>query len=216
MVAADEPVQLRHGLGIAGNVGPRGFGGGDEEPFEGDGIVLDLCAAPNGAFGRRPKSTTQLNPPASRRRLTLQRRLGAVHGSGLASIPNFKDFGWGVSRKRPWTRISTTPTGSSAYPLFDPSGWYRTIPAYGPSQPPYSVLVSALTSDAATGTGTTLEGAPVKSGAGGDQFLALQRGGQYQVNGQVLLLVRGPACRSIRCFRIRTSPLRAWWSILKK
>ena len=83
-------------------------------------------------------------------------------GSSLTSVSGWQDFGWGLDEAE--NLDFDNANGLLAMHYVDPSGWFRSFPTYaGGSQPPYSVLISALTSDAATGTGTTVDGAPVKT-----------------------------------------------------
>lgn len=88
---------------------------------------------------------------------------GAWMLGGSASVTNFQDFGWAVEEGDGLAQITfANPNGILSYHYVDPSGWFRQFPSYtGGSQPPYNTIISALNSDAASGTGTTVDSAPV-------------------------------------------------------
>ncbi|HEY7113311.1 MAG TPA: hypothetical protein VIA45_10305 [Thermoanaerobaculia bacterium] len=74
-------------------------------------------------------------------------------------VPNSSDFGWYFLEG-----IGSVDFGNDAGLLtlhyIDASGWFRKFPGYG-EQPPYDVLASALTGDAASSSGTTVDSTPV-------------------------------------------------------
>jgi hypothetical protein len=77
-------------------------------------------------------------------------------------IPGYQDFGWGFIEGDGLPEIQFgNQNGILVHHYIDPSGWFRPFPGYT-VQPPYSVAVSALNSDAASGTGTTVDAIPVK------------------------------------------------------
>jgi hypothetical protein len=80
----------------------------------------------------------------------------------LTSIPNSQDFGWGYNDG--YGNIDfANDKGLLALHYVDPSGWFRRFPTYqGGPQPPYSVLVDTLNTEATSGTGGTTDGIPVK------------------------------------------------------
>jgi hypothetical protein len=100
----------------------------------------------------------------------------------LSTVPNWRDFGWGLDEAGDLD--FDNPNGIIGMHYVDPSGWFRSFPSYanGP-QPPYSVLVSSLLADAASGTGTTVDGAPVKTMAQAVvNSSPFDETGQYQVD----------------------------------
>ncbi len=83
-------------------------------------------------------------------------------GTFLSEIPGFQDFGWGVEEGDPVQDIDfVNQNGILSFHYLNPMNWWRQFPGYT-QQPSYDVIVSALNSDAASGTGSTVDGIPKK------------------------------------------------------
>jgi hypothetical protein len=88
----------------------------------------------------------------------------ALPGSSkfLSQVVGFQDFGWGVEEGDPIQDIDfANDNGILAFHYLNPMNWFRQFPGYT-QQPSYDVIVAALNADAASGTGTTIDGIPTK------------------------------------------------------
>ena len=188
------------------DVGSGAVGGGDEEQVEGGGHLLDLHAG--AAVGTAGDGAEVL--PAEPGQLHLdgdsERGLGRGQQHDVFRVdPQLQGLrlgaDGGVRRRR---------VGQRGQPHFDllhrPVGLVPrvSVSTTGGPQPSYSTLISALTTDAASGTGTTVNGAPVKEMAqaviNSSPYNEL---GQYQVKADSYLWY-GNRCRSTRFCRRRT------------
>ena len=89
---------------------------------------------------------------------------GAWALGSLTSISNPLDFGWGVIEGDGANGIAFGNQNDIwVHHYVNASGWFREFPSYtGGPQPPYDVIVSALSSDATSGTETTTDYAPLE------------------------------------------------------
>ena len=103
----------------------------------------------------------QLQPEAFVSPLPAAAGAWVIYASGsLAAVPKFSDFGWGLLEG-----VNDIDFGNAndllVYHYVDAGGWFRSFPGYS-SQPSYDVLVAALQSDAASGTGEDDDGVPTQ------------------------------------------------------
>ena len=98
----------------------------------------------------------------------------------LDSIPNPSDYGWGFLEGLGEIDFANG-NGVLSFHYIDPSGWFRGFPGYT-AQPPYDTLVNALRTDASSGTGSTVDGAPVR-----EMAQAVVNSSPYDQNGKYQL-----------------------------
>ncbi len=132
----------------------------------------------------------------------------------LSNISGFQDFGWGVEEGDQRTSPSTMRTASSLPLHLSRSDGSAISPTRRSAVLQHHL--SALNADAASGTGTTVDGTPVK-----EMAQAVINSSPYNLQGQYLVLVELLLLvqRDLQIYPVQPDPdipAPSMWSVMKK